>query len=367
MRSTFVVFVFLGLVAAGCGGGTEGPVYDGLEYDLHREGPFNTGYLEWDITYTPLAGGASRTIPLHVWYPTRDEDSSTGYPTYSGLFFDSDSLMDARPAAPVYPAGYPVLVYSHGHRGVAGGSARLARYLASHGWLSVAPGHVGNRLEDGAAAEVSSFNHWLERALDVSAALDALGDLPPQHPLAALANVERVLVTGHSRGAYTSWALAGASFDREATEARCDQGVYAGGCSQETLARMGLGLGDSRVVAIMPTAGSGHSEFFDGVGGRDHLGVPVLMMSAEADDVGAGRLFETLNIEDFTWVEIKGGCHELFNLGCGFREDRDKFPIVTTYALAFGRRQVLRDKDVEVLKILEEEAAVSEHARLLRR
>ncbi len=355
------------MAATGCDGASNEPDSTGLEFDLRREGPFNTGYLEWEITYTPLEGGATRTIPVHVWYPTSDDESATGSPTYSSLFYDPDSLVDARPAPAVYPQGYPVLVYSHGHRGFAGASARLTRFFASHGWLSIAPGHVGNRMEDGAAAEVFSFNQWIERALDVSAALDALEELPPTHPMAAVANLERVLVTGHSRGAYTPWALAGATFDREAAKARCDQGVYAGGCSEEALARMGQGLGDSRVAAIMPTAGNGHSEFFDGVGGRDHLGVPVLMMSAEENDVGAAGIFETVSTEDFTWLEIKGGCHELFNIGCGHREDREKFPIVTTYGLAFGRRHVLGDQALDVVDILEGETVVSEHVRLRRR
>ena len=70
---------------------------------------------------------------------------------------------------------------------------------------------------------------------------------------------------------------------------------------------------------------------------------------------------ENTGITDFTWVEIDGGCHELFNLGCGRTEDSAKFPIVTTYSLAFGRHHVLGDSSDNTLGILANTVPVSEH------
>jgi predicted dienelactone hydrolase len=237
-------------------------------------------------------------------------------------------------------------------------------YFASHGWMGLAVGHVGNRLIDGNEATNRPVTHWHRRPLDISAALDAIEALHPDHLLSGKADTSIVLSTGHSRGTYTPWALAGSTYDIEEIQKRCDEHNYRDECTSEQIQRFTEGFKDSRIAAILPTAGNGHSEFFDGVEGRNNLSTAVLLMTAKDNPVGAETLFEELSLPNFTWVEIVGGCHELFNLGCGFVEDSEKFPLVTTYALAFGRRYILNDSDPTTLGILDGSIEVSPHITL---
>src|SRR5690606_27960274 len=133
------------------------------------------------------------------------------------------SFVDAPPAAPAHEGGrYPVLVYSHGHQGIEGGHHRLMKHLSSQGWLGVAVGHVGNRLVDDPDPSVIPLDQFIWRATDVSAALDALDALPPSDPLAGKADTARVALTGHSRGSYTAWAVAGAPFDAAFIASACE-------------------------------------------------------------------------------------------------------------------------------------------------
>ncbi len=353
-----VPLILLSVCAAlGCNGtnsAQESP--GGISYPVDSAGPFNTGYATWTFSYKPAPDSAERTVPVHVWYPTEDEhnyrgDPPTQSPVYAGLFADRDTIVDAVPAAPVYESGFPILAFSHGNQGLAGGSYRLMRYFSSHGWLGLAVGHVGNRISDGAEATNRPVTHWHHRPLDISAALDALETLDSSHPLSS-ADTTSVLLTGHSRGAYTTWAIAGSSYDIPEVERRCDNNHYRDECTPGQIERFRQGFRDARVKAILPTAGNGHSEFFDGVQGRDNLPTPVFFMTATNDDVAGEELFNQISTPNFTWVEITGGCHELFNLGCDHSEDSLKFPIVTTYALAFGRHFILNDTTPETLNIL---------------
>src|SRR5690606_31868217 len=141
---------------------------------------------------------------------------------------------------------------------------------------------------------------------DVSAALDALEALPASDPLAAKADTSRVVLTGHSRGTYTAWAVAGAPFDTAFIEGECDAGTtFGGGCTPENIAAFEPGFADARVVAVIPTAGSGHAEMFGGFSGMT-TSRPVLYMTAENDNDGA-PLFEGVPTSvELLWVELAG-------------------------------------------------------------
>lgn len=360
--------LFAPLVA--CGEGGE-PSVDGLALPVDAEGPFQVGHRAWETTYTPPAGGAERTIPVLVWYPTRDEQDLTGdpptrFPTYSGLFADRDTIVDATAAAPSYQGTYPVIVYSHGHQGVAGGSFRLLRYFASHGWVALSVGHVGNQLTD-RDGTITPLTHWIDRPLDVSAGLDALEALPADDALSA-AETSRVLITGHSRGSYTPWAIAGASFDMPLLRSRCAEGDFSEPCTDAQLAVFEAGFRDPRFVAGMPTAGDGHREFFDGVMGMDDATIPMFQMTAEADGRGVDDLFAFLSDGlDYRWIEFAEGCHELFNLGCDAEQNMLGFPAVATYALAWGRVQVLDDTTPNVVGIVDGAVEVTGRVTFLRK
>jgi predicted dienelactone hydrolase len=345
-------FVGLGLVwiVAACGGGDEAP-----PPALSESGPFRVGYRTLSVDYMPEGtGGLARTIPINVWYPTNDLEGTRV--TYAGLFIDADSWRDATLAPPVDPAGYPVHVYSHGHRGFGGTSAALMRHFASHGWVAVAPDHTGNTFGD--FTEPNPTNLYFLRSMDISQSLDALESLPSDDPLAGHLQTERVLMSGHSFGVTTTWASAGATYDVARIEARCEAGEIE--CTGAEIAAFAAGVHDARVVAAIGMAGALREDWF-GSAGYETVSVPFFAMSGILDDVGADAQFAEVTGMDLTWIDIEGGCHQAFALGgCDAVADEVVFPIINEYALAFGRRHVLVDARAEVESALDGSREISD-------
>src|SRR5690606_27656465 len=116
--------------------------------------------------------------------------------SYAGIAPAKGTLGDAPPAASVYEGGYPLLAYTHGDRGFGGTSADLMGWVASHGWVAVAPDHTGNLLVD---PDVNAQLHWRHRPMDVRAVVDALRDLPKDDALAGKVVTDAYALAGHSR------------------------------------------------------------------------------------------------------------------------------------------------------------------------
>ena len=331
---------------------------DLLELPIDEAGPLRTGYRTWETAYEP-SGRSERAIDMHVWYPTdAAHDDTTDFPTYLGLVDDRETIIEATPAVPVPTAGYPVLLYSHGSLGFPQDVYKLAGYLASHGWMTIAVGHAPNRMSDGLTN--LPVTHWHDRAADLTAALDVVEALAEDSPLYGLANLDQVFVSGHSRGAYGTWAVGGATYDVAGIREQCANDDFNGECSEADIARFEDGFGDDRIVGILPTAGDGHPNLFRGVNGMNDVEVPILMMSAELD-VSLGPLFESLDDSlDLTWVELAEGCHTLFTLGCNPTQDELGFPNIATLSLAFGRRVVLGDESDRTLGVLDGSISLSD-------
>jgi predicted dienelactone hydrolase len=130
------------------------------------------------------------------------------------------------------PARMPVIVVSHGGDGNTFGHTQfphLGTAYASAGYLSV---HINHRPSADGSAQV------IDRPADVSFTLDALGAglMPlPQNAYDAL-DLDRVGHTGHSFGAYTAHAVAGA--------------VYTHGTYR-----------DERIDAVAPISPQGEGQF----------------------------------------------------------------------------------------------------------
>jgi len=308
------------LALAACGPGetedTSAPPIDPLDFAVDAPGPYHAGFRSWEMSYLPLAG-PERSIVINLWYPT--EDPSGDPVVYAGLAPDALAFGDAPPAPPQVNGTYPVHAHSHGHQGYGGTSADLMRWFASHGWVAVAPDHVGNLLLDNPDNEPLEFDSW--RPQDVSAVLDALEDLPASDPLSGLADTTRVLVSGHSRGATTTWTLAG------------------------TLRTSWFGATGHRTV-----------------------GAPVLSMTGSNDPVGQQEQWDAVDQIDFTWIELQGGCHQTFALGvCDTLDPAEGFWMVDTYALAFGRAHVLGDDGSTVQDLLDGSTVLDPRATLQRK
>ena len=240
-----------------------------------------------------------------MWYPT--EDTTGEHPTYEVLFDDPKIIVDAQLAPPAHPDGYPVHVYSHGNQGFGGSSAFLMHHFASHGWIVIAPDHTGNTLSDNVDPRPPQI--YLNRATDVTASLDWLESLPTDDPLHNSAMTERVVLSGHSFGAHTCWASAGAAFNKEQVTADCaaSKGPFSGGpCTETELGAFASGVGDSRIAGIIPMAGSIDRNLF-GPSGHESVSIPILAMSGTDDPVGAEGQFSSCDGLDMTWIDIEGG------------------------------------------------------------
>lgn len=336
---------------------------NGLDFSVREPGPFRVGYRTIEVTYTPPAA-AERTITVALWYPVKERDAraieAPEYAWYT-IIRSATAIVDAPLAPPAYEDGYPLLVYSHGATSFPGNSYFVAETFASHGWVVAAPTHVGDTLL--MVSTPTPLENRYERPLDVSATLDALAALPAEDPLSGQVVTDRAVLAGHSRGSFTIWAALGSVFDVSYVQGRCDDGAYdnAGGCPEAQIAAYGESYEEPRIVAGIPMAGSGDSDWFGGHAGMNGVTKPVLMLSGTLDPVGAQSLYENVTGPEVTWVEFTGGCHQLFGYGgCPELPQYEAQPSIDAYTLAFARHHLLGDDDPEVLGLLSGEIIPSD-------
>ncbi len=323
------------------------PAPDVLSYPVDQPGPFKVGHRVKELTYT-AAGQPSRTISIEYWYPSLDAEGEGA--KYLGLFSDPESFEGASLAAPADGKSYPVHVYSHGSSGFPATSFRMARYFASHGWIYVAPTHLGNTLGSPEGKD-RPFALFYQRSFDVSAALDSLAA-----EFNGRARADRVVMSGHSFGAYTTWATMGAKFDVDAIKAKCDAGQWTVPCKPEELTLLAKGVADPRVIAGIPMAGGNQDMFND----YDAPKKPVLLMSG-SDDVSGKPIFDKVTTLDLVWLEFTGGCHQLFAMGgCAKFDEKLGWSLTNTHALAFARRLLLGDKSARTTAIVKGAEALSD-------
>ena len=165
-----------------------------------------------------------------------------------------------------------------------------------------------------------------------------------------------MLLSGHSFGSETAWGTGGATYDIAEIQAMCDGGMkFSEPCTPEQIAIFEPGLKDPRVIAGLPMAGGAGTEpGWFGVDGYNAVKKPYMLMTGTADPVGAENVWSRVTSIDFTWLDIEGGCHQLFALGgCKDFPDAEGYALVNTYSLAFAQRHVLGDTAARVAAILD--------------
>jgi predicted dienelactone hydrolase len=365
-EATLTAAVLISLLT-GCGDSAP----NGLSFSVEEDGPYAIGYREIEVTYASPASDPARTITVAIWYPVeKDVVPTLVAPEYAfyTIFPSGRAIVDAPLAEAAYEAGYPLLVHSHGHAGFPQNSYHLAEGFASHGWIVAAPAHVGNTI-DIANGPVPVTNLY-ERPLDISATIDAIAALPVGDPLSGRVVTDRVVLSGHSRGTFTVWAALGADFDEAHIRSVCESGAFdeTGGCTEAQLSVFERSFEDDRIVAGMPLAGNGDGGWFGNAAGMNGVTVPMLMMTGSDDPVGADTLFATVTEPDITWVDIEGGCHQLYGFGgCSLITDTIGQPLVNAYALAFARRELFDDDDRTVLGLLDGSVVLSDLVTLVTR
>jgi len=130
------------------------------------------------------------------------------------IYFPKDAGKDAAP--------FPLIIFSHGLGGSREGYAYLGEHWASCGYVSAHLQHLGSdsevlrglrplkKMREAATVPANAIN----RPLDVSFALDRLTALEadPSFPLHGQVDLNRVGLAGHSFGAFTTMAVAGARY-----------------------------------------------------------------------------------------------------------------------------------------------------------
>jgi len=147
--------------------------------------------------FMPHHVAASRVA---IWYPSTSQEQPSLYannPVFEGV----EAYMDS----PLSPGQHPIVLFSHGMGGTDRAQAWLASALARRGVITVSVNHANSTWGDFDMSE--GVAHWT-RAQDMSAALDALVDLPS---FSDSLDMSRVMAAGFSYGGWTALSLGGAT------------------------------------------------------------------------------------------------------------------------------------------------------------
>ena len=352
-----------------------GPI--GVE-KLFALGPHPVGFIEFDVSYTPPGATEPRVLPVKAWYPAIPDSGAepAQYAVANIVDVTTDVALDGPDAA---EGRFGVVVYSHGSGGEGLLGYPFGENFASWGWVVVSPNHVGNTALDGIRGEFAPFAaNLLYRVTDITALLDAIEAETTASAIDGHADVEDVLLFGHSFGGYTTLASAGADFDFDALAANCPTPSDDGSCGFLALpdveAAFRAGFGDPRIDAAVAQAPF-VPQFADGaLAGID---IPTMIQSGDRDattpsDLQAEPAWNALDGPDDVWVRIPDGghftfisiCYDLTDTvlrafrpeadddGCGedFIDARQAVPVVNAYLRAFAETHLQQsDEWTEVL------------------
>ncbi len=313
-----------------------------------ERGAYPVGHLE--LRMDDLSTEPPGRSTIGVWYPAA---AAEGEPTRIASLIESGSF-DEAPLATDGP--FPLVMFSHGNQGANFQSFTYYEHLASHGFVVAAPDHAGNRIADNPDDEETAAIA-LRRPADV---MRAMVTVEADATLGPLVGGTARGISGHSFGGYTALALAGATTDVDAANARCDAGTdsdifcpftpyWPPGEVVEPPA------GAEVFEACLAMAPGGYAAFGDdGVAAID---IPVFLMGG-TDDEFTGTDIEPLwnALDEYRlWLTIERGGHMMFTDLCrlpganvieGLAElcdptthiDVDRgLEIVNTYATAFFR------------------------------
>jgi dienelactone hydrolase len=230
---------------------------------------------------------------------------------------------------------FPVVIFSHGLGGTREGYEYLGQCWASHGYVAVHLQHVGSDdsvwKDAGIGKRMSAMQraaaqprNAMDRTQDVSFALDQLTQLNATNSAwRGKLDLTRVGVSGHSFGAYTTLASAGAAYSA-----------------------LAVGGGDARIKAAIPMSApvpANKARLDDAYAG---VKIPCLHMTGTEDNSPIGdtkaeerRLpFDHCRNSDQFLITFTGGDHAIFGgrerkLGGG--KDAEFQRLISQSSLAF--------------------------------
>lgn len=250
-------------------GGDEGPQPAGPDSapDPSTFGPYPVGVKTFTIEDDSRGEDGPRPLVVEVWYPATDEAIGMPTVTYAADDILRPDAVDAltseldvglvttavRDAATRTEDGpYPVVMFSHGSGGIRMQSTFLTVALASHGYVVVAPDHIGNTLSDiiveGGLLQSSLVTSLGDRTLDLDFIVDHLKG-GGEADVSAAMDFDRLGAAGHSFGALTSirWIGKGADLDAVVAQAPPSHDIVWFGIPSD--------LGDTDVPIMLQVGG----------------------------------------------------------------------------------------------------------------
>ena len=155
---------------------------------------------------------SGRLLGVEIWYPAADEGGApTTYELFPGIAFHSAG---AQHEAPARPGQYPLIMFSHGRTGMRFAYSMICEALAARGAIVVSPDHPGDGLVDWLlGTNTDDRTNEVNRVADAHLVLDTFLQARSEVPV-DIANAiahDKVVLAGHSYGAYTAFATAAGS------------------------------------------------------------------------------------------------------------------------------------------------------------
>lgn len=205
----------------------------------------------------------------------------------------------------------PVILISHGLASEPESHSKLAKHLASYGFLVVSLQHSGSDLEyledfiAGYYRQTSELNEFIDRPLDITFMLDEL-ERRNETDFAGRLDVKNVGIYGHSYGGYTALAVAGAFPVPNYTQLNrdCDAawGIFNNAlllqCRALQLSSQSYNFRDERIRAVMAANPVNASIF--GEAGLNELKVPTAVIAGSYDPA-TPFVFE--QVRSFPWID----------------------------------------------------------------
>ena len=310
--------------------------------DVPLGGPQNPAEVgPWPVgrETATLADDRGGTLTVDVWYPATEADEPTAYaPTvFTGL---------AELWAPRVDQRFPLVAFSHGNGGIRFQSYFVTEWLASHGFVVVAPDHPNNTLFD---LDMDRLEEVMQRRPgDISrAATWAMGEFGTE---------DRYLVVGHSFGAWTTLAVAGGVLDPDGFRSFCEGGGEGELCDLVAADVEVPDSPDDRAYGGVAMAPCGWYTFGEqGLSGATGIGV----MGGSLDencpmDTEVTPAVEHLG-EPTSLYTVDGGGHFVFSMMCAlgdiieecgdpaFVEAAEAQPGIRSWATAWALRQYSGD------------------------
>ena len=302
------------------GMGQDGPKDDPMEPagDYTQKGAYIPG--NWE---SALTGTSGVTLYVDVWYPSIETEGQNRYYGWESWGFDGNSFTNI---APDCREPRPVMVHSHGNTSIRWEMFYLPEFLATHGWIVVAPDHAGNTFYDDSADFVELLARRPQDLSDTYDWLVQLSQNPESQFYGCVDEAAGFVVSGYSFGGYTALATAGAL-------------VNEGGVPVHD-------FGDDRVTAVVTFAPWNAYGLLDA--GTAEIDVPALTFGAERDDTVGTQylgLHDPIESEPRALAVLHNGGHYTFTPiycsfwgdGCGssYIEVNEFVPMFRTSVLAW--------------------------------